>query len=244
MPTHAIFLDESGDHGLRSIDHQFPVFVLAGVIFEVGHYTLFRRSLDGLKNKYWRRPDVHIHSYDIRKCQGDFAILLDQSIKDAFYADMSNLITRTPFWVIAITIDKPQFLQRYGLSRDVYATSMSWIMERVVFFLDSRPGNCSIRYVFEKRGKREDANLLKEFNNIKDRGTRFVNSARIQSTLNGIQFNTKAHNIAGLQLADLVSYPIARYHINPMRSNPAFNLIYPSKFYKGHNNVYGYKVFP
>ncbi|WP_243094804.1 DUF3800 domain-containing protein [Thermus thalpophilus] len=32
------FLDESGDHVLKKVDPQYPVFVLAGVLVEPSHY--------------------------------------------------------------------------------------------------------------------------------------------------------------------------------------------------------------
>jgi hypothetical protein len=48
MPTefsdYVVYVDESGDHGLASIDPEFPVFVLAFCVFEKSHYinSLFR----------------------------------------------------------------------------------------------------------------------------------------------------------------------------------------------------------
>lgn len=33
-----LFLDESGDHSLSKIDPQYPMFVLAGCVFEMGYY--------------------------------------------------------------------------------------------------------------------------------------------------------------------------------------------------------------
>ena len=33
-----MFLDESGDHNLEKIDQQYPVFVLAGAIFDNSYY--------------------------------------------------------------------------------------------------------------------------------------------------------------------------------------------------------------
>jgi len=35
---HKIYIDESGDHGLKTIDPEYPVFVLACCIFRKSHY--------------------------------------------------------------------------------------------------------------------------------------------------------------------------------------------------------------
>ena len=34
-----VYVDESGDHALSSIDNNYPVFVLAFCIFHKGHYA-------------------------------------------------------------------------------------------------------------------------------------------------------------------------------------------------------------
>ena len=46
-----MFLDESGDHSLVKIDEQFPVFCLAGCIFDEGEYQQNSKAkTDAFKN--------------------------------------------------------------------------------------------------------------------------------------------------------------------------------------------------
>jgi hypothetical protein len=56
-------------------------------------------------------------------------------------------------------------------------------------------------------------------------------------------FKDKQQDISGLQLSDLVAYPIARYVLDPERANPAFDIV-KQKFYKQGIKRYGLKVFP
>jgi hypothetical protein len=53
----------------------------------------------------------------------------------------------------------------------------------------------------------------------------------------------KKQNINGLQLADLIAYPIARYCMDKDRANPAFDII-KSKIYARGSKRYSLKIFP
>ena len=53
----------------------------------------------------------------------------------------------------------------------------------------------------------------------------------------------KKENINGLQLADLVAYPIARNIIEPNRANPAFEVL-EEKIYKTNGIIEGLRIYP
>ena len=75
------------------------------------------------------------------------------------------------------------------------------------------------------------------------RGTAYVSSERLQEVGIKITFRDKKENINGLQLADLIAYPIARYVIEPKRANPAFEVL-EKKIYTKNGKRYGLKIFP
>jgi len=51
MP-YVLFMDESGDHNLESIDKSFPAFCLAGCIFEREYYKeVARPAVEALKQR-------------------------------------------------------------------------------------------------------------------------------------------------------------------------------------------------
>ena len=58
-----------------------------------------------------------------------------------------------------------------------------------------------------------------------------------------IEFRNKKNDINGLQLSDLVAYPIARYAMDKERANPAYDLVKPKIYSKG-GKMYGFKYFP
>ena len=70
-----------------------------------------------------------------------------------------------------------------------------------------------------------------------------MSAARLTDYKLSIVFREKRENINGLQLADLIAYPVARYVIDQERANPAFEIIEPKIYAKGGKR-YGLKIFP
>ncbi|WP_439554995.1 DUF3800 domain-containing protein [Dyadobacter sp.] len=240
-----LYMDESGDHGLDRIDPGFPVFVLCGVLFYEDGYQKMRDHLNQIKIKFWGTKEVIFHSRDIRKCQKEFQILLDLNIKAAFYTELNACISAHPFKIIAAAIDKTKYIQRYGrIADDPYEISLSFIIERTIFLLDDfKHKSKSIRIIIEKRGEKEDKKLASYFEKVKARGTGFIGRERIQEYDLKIEFRDKKDNINGLQVADLIPYPIATHTMHPTRANPAFDLLQP-KFYQKQGKIFGLKRFP
>nr|WP_286486174.1 hypothetical protein [Empedobacter falsenii] len=75
------------------------------------------------------------------------------------------------------------------------------------------------------------------------RGTSYVSPERLKDVHLKITFKSKRENINGLQLSDLVAYPIARYVIDKKRANPAFDVV-KDKIYMKNGKLYGIKIFP
>ena len=71
-----VYVDESGDHGLKTIDPNYPVFVLAFCIFHKQRYVeQIVPAIQGFKLKHFGHDQVILHETDIRKDRGDFSIL-------------------------------------------------------------------------------------------------------------------------------------------------------------------------
>lgn len=210
---HFLFLDESGDHGLVNVDRAFPVFVLCGIILSESQYQVVIQKMQGIKKRFWGDKKVIVHSRDIRKCEKEFQILFDQDIKKEFYATINDLVASSDYTIIASAINKENHIKQYGkLASDVYEIALSFIMERSVFLLDDVPGKPhQLDVVIEQRGKREDARLHEHFQRLCSRGTGYVSPERIQAYCQSIVFKSKADDVNGLQLADLIAYPVARY---------------------------------
>lgn len=240
-----MFIDESGDHGLANIDKQYPVFVLCGVIIERGAYEELKNQFNTLKERYWGGKKVIFHSRDIRKCDKEFSILLNIGLKNEFYSQLNNIIQSIPYTIVSSVVHKEEYIKKYGkIGQDIYGISLSFLLERGVFYLDKNCKDTKETYVvIERRGQKEDDNLSSHFQKVTSRGTFFVTPNRFTSYGFRCHFRHKKEDVVGLQLADLIAYPIATHCIDPERANPAFELIEP-KFYKGEGKNYGLKKYP
>lgn len=239
-----MFLDETGDHGLTHIDPNFPLFLLCGCLFSDAALAEFDEEMKKLKMKYWSTTNVILHSREIRKCDGPFQILFDLSLKEHFYADLNALIEQANFTIVAAAINKEQYIKRYGkLAHDPYDMSLSSIMERLVFCLDEQQKDATAQLIFERRGFKEDTQLMAHFNAIRDVGTYLVHAGRMQQRITGCGFHPKRENVAGLQCADLCAYPLARSLVLKGEPSMAAEIVSKKLFHAGSQEN-GFKVFP
>jgi hypothetical protein len=240
-----LFIDESGDHGLVKLDDSFPVFLLCGVLISDQNYTEMRNHVNSLKTTFWKNKSVILHSRDIRKCEKEFQILFDLDVKSRFYGLLNDILSSSKYRIIASAIKKDKFIEKYGrLSNDVYELSLSFIIERAIFSLDEVKNTPKeLEIIIEKRGKKEDRKLEEHFQKLLARGTGYITAERLKEIPVSIKFKDKKENINGLQITDLVAYPIARFVIDPKRANPSFDII-ESKIYQKSGKRYGLKIFP
>jgi hypothetical protein len=238
-----VYVDESGDHSLTSINMQNPVFVLVFCIMEKDSYrTQIVPAVQKLKFDFWGHDCVVLHGHEIRKAQGEFNVLLNSATRTAFLERLNTLIADAPFSVIAAAINKHSYVQRYKTPSNPYAIALTFCMERLQRWLaERREAEKTTHVIVEKRGRTEDATLELEFRRI-------IAGQNVVGAMPNleIRFMDKKHNSTGLQLADLMAQPIARHVVSPDQQNRAFDLIEP-KFRRsgtGQINGFGLKIFP
>ncbi|MCX5885933.1 MAG: DUF3800 domain-containing protein [Proteobacteria bacterium] len=240
-------MDETGDHGLSFIDKNFPLFLLCGCIIKNDALKEIEERINSFKQKCFQTTEVILHSREIRKCEGAFQILFDLQVKGKFYRDLNQILEAGQYCLIGAGIQKEEHIKRYGKgAKDPYALSLSFILERLIFYLDKIDKTAKVEIFVEERGKKEDQMLLAHFNSILDRGTFFVQSDRFKSKIRRFSFHSKKDNIIGLQLADLCAYPLARHLLNPKEPYIPFKII-EDKIYcikKGSYKGWGLKLFP
>jgi len=238
-----IYVDESGDHGLDSIDPQYPVFVLAFCIFHKNDYMqIISPAIQQFKFKYFGHDMVILHEYEIRKAKDEFGILFHKEIREPFMTDLNQLVADSPFTLIASVIKKEALKQKYIYPANPYHIALGFGLERVYRFLEGNGQAGEVTHVIvEKRGRREDDELELEFRRVRDGGNYFSRQLPFQ-----IVFADKKTNSSGLQLADLVARPIGRAILNPAQANRAYEII-QEKFYcdaQGKKTGWGLKCFP
>lgn len=244
---HYLFLDETGDHGLSFVDKNFPLFLLAGCLFADAELDKIEQEINKFKIELFKTNSVILHSRDIRKCEGSFQILFDLELKKKFYEKLNKIMSEANFTIICSGFDKDEHIKKYGRgAKDPYALSLSFIIERLIFCLDKKGAKSVADVQIEKRGRKEDQQLLNQYNKILDNGTYYVKPDRLKSKIGKFDSFLKRENIVGLQIADLCAYPLARHILNPSEPYPPFNII-KSKIYcddKGKFDGYGLKIFP
>jgi hypothetical protein len=159
-----VFVDESGDHGMASIDPHYPIFTLAFCLFAKEEYA--RRVAPAVldfKFRHFGHDQVILHEHEIRKTKGAFRFLTDADRREPFFADLNALIACTPFTLVASVIDKRLYKERYPGAANPYHVAMGFGLERI--FLHLRGLGCRTgvaHLLFERRGEKEDRALEEE----------------------------------------------------------------------------------
>ncbi|MCE5256403.1 MAG: hypothetical protein LLF89_06090 [Spirochaetaceae bacterium] len=238
-PTrHLLFLDECGTHDMARVDPAFPIFVLLGLLVGETYYahTLVPR-IKALKDRFEIPRDTGLHSRDIRRHIGVFEFLKDVARRIAFYEALNDLVAGLRIRLFAITIDKRMLLKRFIVPVNPYDMSISQMLSIVC----GPPGvggawrpNVA-RIIAESRGWREDRELQDTYQGFKQRGlwnygSPTVTNRKAQTVQRvfprRVEFARKKSSVvAGLELADLAAYPIARAIVNKDWSNPACQVV-------------------
>lgn len=235
-----VYVDESGDHGLTSIDPHYPMFVLAFCIFRKDEYSkLVAPAISEFKFKYFGHDSVVLHEHEIRKTKGPFKILFDPAIRSAFYEDLNRIIAEAPFTIIASAIKKNELAAKYIFPENPYNLALAFGLERIANHLGTDSGTTHL--TFECRGRKEDAELELEFRRVQQGA-----NARREPLPFEMVFASKQTNSAGLQLADLVARPIGRKILDPKQVNRAYDLLKPKirRNAQGRAPGWGLKIFP
>lgn len=224
-----VYVDESGDHSLTSIDPQFPVFALSFCVVRKDEYMAqVVPAVQALKFKYWGHDAVVLHEHEIRKSKGDFTWLLtDRARREAFYEDLNTVMVDAPITVIGSVIDKVKLTKKYAQPRNPYELAVHFCLERLLMFLMSEDQTGKrVHVVFECRGTAEDADLELTFRRIVDGANHW---GWVQRDFSAMEFEPKfakkSVNSTGLQLADLTARPIAINTLRPDQPNRAFDVI-------------------
>lgn len=216
-----VYVDESGDHSLCTVDPRYPVFGLALCIFRKTTYSeQIAPALRRLKFSTFGHDMVVLHESEVRKRVGAFAAL-GRERSDQFLNALTELIAQADFKVLAILIDKRQQPAIGAQPPNAYHLALSAALEGL-FRLLLRAGQRHriVHVVCEARGLREDAELTVVFQQLcEDAGY-----AR-----DGIRFEIviahKRTNSEGLQLADLTARPLGLSVLRPEQPNRAADIV-------------------
>ncbi len=222
-----VYVDESGDHSLESINSEYPIFVLACCIFHKDEYSrLVAPTFQQFKFKQWGHDMVIFHERKIRQQTHDFSFLANLKQNTEFMEKLNQLIETTPLNIIASVINKNSLKNSNALHTNPYELALKNCLEELWLFLcDKQQSSKTVHFIVESRGKKEDKELTIAFQKICSGNNCHHKSLPIE-----LIFSRKDSNAAGLQFADLFARPIGRYHLDPNQMNRAYKLIKPKLY--------------
>jgi hypothetical protein len=243
-----VYVDESGDHSLQSIDANFPIFVLAFCVFHKRYYSeTVVSTLQKFKFNQFGHDIVVLHEREIRKAEGAFSSLQNQSERQQFIDQLTQIIDTSKFVLISCVINKSELRSKAQTATNPYDIALDHCLETLYEFLEEKQQHKLITHVIvERRGKKEDNELELEFRRVCAGENRWGSNLPFQ-----VVFADKRVNSAGLQLADLVARPIGLGYLRPAQENRAFDVL-KKKFFcsggrpnvgKGYEGL-GLKIYP
>lgn len=162
-----------------------------------------------------------------------------------FLKDLSLFIENIDFTIIAAAINKNKLNEHYATPDNPYHICLQFILERAVMYLGR--SNEKLMFRIESRETHNDQKLAEIYEKFRNKNHTLFTVEEIHSKFLDLSFNQKIQNIIGMQVADLVAYPIGRKILSPDAVNNPFQII-ESKFHrKPGTNIYknyGLKVFP
>lgn len=222
-----VYVDESGDHSLVSIDKNYPIFVLAFCIFHKRHYSeAIVPAVEKFKFNHFGHDQVVLHENEIRKETGVFNIFKSREQQLTFIEQLTRIIHKSNFILISSVIDKRNLAKSAGAESNPYHVALASCMESLYEFLTEKSEQAAKTHiVVESRGRKEDRELELEFRRVCDGNNKFGKSFPFE-----IIFSDKKAMSTGLQLADLVARPIGLNVLKPAQENRAFDVL-KEKFY-------------
>jgi len=207
-----LYIDESGDHTYNLLDEPAHRYLgLLGVWFRRPDYITFAERLEQLKRTLWGpRPDkpVILHRSDIINRKGPFGLLCCRKKRKQFDDGLLDIICQAQFKMVCVIIDKQKHLAKYKSPFHPYHYCLAAMLDRYSGWLVYK--NAVGDVMAESRGREEDRQLKQAYCRVYESGTLWFGHECYKKALttHDIKLKNKSANIAGLQLADILAYPI------------------------------------
>lgn len=186
---------------------------ITGCIIEKEMYqSAFHPKMEKLKKRHFTfdiDDPLIFHREDIINKRGRFWRLRDSEKESYFNSDLLTFFRDMDYTVIAVVIDKKTHIERYqAFAYHPYHFCLAAILERYCGLLHFYNARGDV--MAESRGGSEDKQLKEAYRKIYEGGTQFRHSDFFQGVLTSkeIKIKSKAANIAGLQLSDLLAHPL------------------------------------
>lgn len=213
MEAHRLYIDETGDHRYKQLDKLESRYLgLTGLLFNKEYYdTIVPQALESLKKQFFKYdpdiPPILVRSQIIYRKHG-FGVLVNKELNQKWEQAVLALLKDLQAEIFTVVIDKKVHIENFPLETfDAYVYTLAVLLWRVRGYLNYHGWQADI--MAEARGKVEDARIQRAFSYIRQNG--FTNYGTAEGYCQAfpepeLKFRTKDHNVAGLQLADLIAY--------------------------------------
>lgn len=238
-------------------------FGLCGVIIPGAIYPDLNIEGRSIQEKVCGRGKyVPFHYVEILNNSNKFSFLgKDLSKRNSLVDRLNNLVGKTKFKVIASFIDKQELALQYGIFHgskltemrrikpnmsgpstprriNLYEISLKFVLNRYYDYLKARRKRGLI--IAEARGEREDKDLLDAFYRYQKSGAGPLSGKELRSYITDLLIIRKSQNHIGLQIADLITYPVYDYLV-PNHNIRNDHFIKLSGF---QSKIEGLEIFP
>ena len=216
-----VFVDESGDHGLTTIDPHYPIFVLVFCILKKADYIdILTPRLQNLKMRHFGHDAVILHEHALRKGMDDFSFLNSRDKKEHFMTDLTQIIEEVPFHLECVVIRKNELKETESPDNPYHLALEAGLIQVDLFLSKEGVLGQKTHLLFERRGKHEDGELKSEFRRLCEK-----NREEGREYPFDVVFVDKKANHLGLQLADLVARPIGLSSLRPEQANRTYDIL-------------------
>lgn len=199
-----LFIDETGTANPHNIASE--IYVLSGCSIKKTDSSDLKIFADQIKFKYWGRTDIILHSREIGKKEGDFAILKDQKLFHEFLHDLEKLLSSQKFKMFFIIVDKAIARQAGWNEKKIYKDTTLFLVRQFLLILLTTAMKGEM--IIESASAEKDIYLLQAFGFFLGAGLvdLKIGYENIQNILTSVSFVTKKNHDTEEQIADLLGY--------------------------------------
>ena len=213
MRDYRLYIDESGDHRYKQLDDLDSRYLgLTGVLIDRTYYdAVVPVAVEALKRKHFTydidNPPILVRSR-IRWRKHAFGVLKDPARNAAWESDLLAFFGVIKAQIFTVVMDKKQHIEKYPLHTfDPYVYCLAVLLWRIRGYFTVHGGRADI--LAEARGKNEDNQIQTAYAYLQEHGYVGYGTPEGYSAAfpdGRIVFRKKEHNIAGLQVADLIAF--------------------------------------
>jgi len=202
-----IYVDESGNTGLRTDDPDQPLLVLTALMVAPENVRQLEKAVRDIGEKYFgpqaRNTDFELHGAEIYQRKGRYFSKIDQKKSFMILDDLLNVALSKDIWIGYVCINK----LKYFAKQHIQQAAFTLLIERTEELLKAR--NLHGLLICDENQEVEQM-LIDDLDRYKQVGTDFgYKKVEVNQIVDSVHF-VKSNNNNLMQLCDVVCYLICR----------------------------------